>query len=72
MRHPCRPSGIGISIVPLITRKNNMLKVGCIDVLDKTPLIDLKPYVPRFDCYSEANEGWATGKPWRPKPPGLE
>jgi tRNA (adenine37-N6)-methyltransferase len=71
-RHPCRPGDIGISIVPLLARTDNMLKVGCIDVLDKTPLIDLKPYVPRFDCYAEANEGWATGKPWRPKPPGLE
>ena len=71
-RHPCRPSGIGLSIVPLISRKKNILKVGCIDVLDKTPLIDLKPYVPRFDCYPEATEGWAAGKPWRPKPAGLE
>lgn len=42
------------------------------DVLDKTPFIDLKPYVPRFDCYPEANEEWVNGKAWRPKSPGIE
>lgn len=71
-RHPCRPGGIGISVVRLMNCIGNKLKVAFIDVLDKTPLVDLKPYVPRFDCYSEANEGWAANKPWRSKPPGLE
>jgi tRNA-Thr(GGU) m(6)t(6)A37 methyltransferase TsaA len=71
-RHPCRPSEIGLSVVTLLDKMNNILKVGCIDVLDKTPLLDIKPYVPRFDSYPEAREGWATDKPWRPKPPNLE
>jgi tRNA-Thr(GGU) m(6)t(6)A37 methyltransferase TsaA len=72
MRHPCRPNGIGITVVRLLERENNLLKVSGIDVLDGTPLLDIKPYVPRFDCHPEASEGWFTGKENRPKPPGRE
>jgi tRNA-Thr(GGU) m(6)t(6)A37 methyltransferase TsaA len=71
-RHPCRPNGIGISIVRLLGHEGNLLKVGGIDVLDGTPLIDIKPYVPRFDSYPEASEGWFAGKEKREKPPGRE
>jgi tRNA-Thr(GGU) m(6)t(6)A37 methyltransferase TsaA len=71
-RHPCRPSGLGISIVRLLSRHGNVLEVGGIDVLDGTPLLDIKPYVPRFDCFPEAHEGWVAGKPSRPKPSGRE
>jgi tRNA-Thr(GGU) m(6)t(6)A37 methyltransferase TsaA len=71
-RHPCRPSGLGISVVRLLSRKGNVLEVGGIDVLDGTPLLDIKPYVPRFDCFTEASEGWVAGKPWHPKPVGRE
>ena len=61
-RHPCRPGGIGLTVIRLTRRINNILEIRGIDVLDKTPLIDLKPYIPRFDCFPEANEGWATSK----------
>jgi tRNA-Thr(GGU) m(6)t(6)A37 methyltransferase TsaA len=71
-RHPCRPNGIGISVVSLLSREGNLLKVGGIDVLDGTPLIDIKPYVPRFDSWPDASEGWFTGKEKREKPPGRE
>jgi tRNA-Thr(GGU) m(6)t(6)A37 methyltransferase TsaA len=71
-RHPCRPNGIGISIVNLIAREDNVLTVKGIDVLDNTPLIDIKPYVPRFDIFSQASEGWVSSKGWRPKPQGRE
>ena len=71
-RHPCRPSGIGLSIVRLLQREGNVLEVGGIDVLDSTPLIDIKPYVPRFDCFPEASEGWVAARKERPKPPGRE
>jgi tRNA-Thr(GGU) m(6)t(6)A37 methyltransferase TsaA len=71
-RHPCRPNGLGISIVRLLQRKGNILEVEGIDVLNETPLLDIKPYVPRFDCFPEANEGWVADKQWRPKPPGRE
>lgn len=67
-RHPCRPNGIGISIVNLIARVDNVLTVKGIDVLDNTPLIDIKPYVPRFDIFSQASDGWVGSKSWRPKP----
>jgi len=71
-RHPCRPNGIGLSVVKLIKREKNVLKVGGIDVLDGTPLIDIKPYVPRFDNVPDAREGWVASKQWRSKPKGRE
>lgn len=71
-RHPCRPNGIGISIVNLIARRKNVLEVKGIDVLDNTPLIDIKPYVPKFDMIRDASNGWVESKNWRPKPKGLE
>jgi len=71
-RHPCRPNGIGLSVVKLIKREKNVLQVSGIDVLDGTPLIDIKPYVPRFDNVPDAREGWVASKQWRPKPKGRE
>jgi len=71
-RHPCRPNSLGIMVVRLISRVNNILEVSGIDVLDKTPVIDIKPYIPRFDCFPEANEGWVTSKQRRSKPAGRE
>ncbi len=71
-RHPCRPNGIGISIVKLEKRKKNLLEVSGMDVLDKSPLIDIKPYIPRFDCFNRANNGWVENRKIRPKPAGRE
>lgn len=71
-RHPCRPNGIGMSIVKLKTRDKNILVVEGIDVLNATPLLDVKPYIPRFDCIKTATDGWTANKPWRPKPKGRE
>ena len=71
-RHPCRPNGIGLTIVRLLGRAENILTVTGIDVLDGTPLIDIKPYVPRFDAHPEATSGWFAGKEARPKPVGRE
>ena len=48
-RYPCRPNPIGLSIVRLIAKGNNFLEVEGVDVLDGTPLLDIKPYVPEFD-----------------------
>ena len=45
-RHYNRPNPIGISIVKLIKREGNILRVGQVDMLDGTPLLDIKPYVP--------------------------
>lgn len=71
-RHPCRPNGIGLSIVKLIGCTDNTIDVSGIDVLDGTPLVDLKPYMPRFDQVDGANNGWAESKELRPKPRDRE
>jgi tRNA-Thr(GGU) m(6)t(6)A37 methyltransferase TsaA len=71
-RHPCRPNGIGMSIVKLIKREKNILEIEGVDVLDKTPLLDIKPYIPRVDVITGATEGWIASREWRPKPGGRE
>jgi tRNA-Thr(GGU) m(6)t(6)A37 methyltransferase TsaA len=71
-RHPCRPNGIGLSIVRLKEREANILVVEGIDVLNMTPLLDIKPYVARFDRIEASSEGWIANKQWRPKPRGRE
>jgi tRNA-Thr(GGU) m(6)t(6)A37 methyltransferase TsaA len=57
-RYPARPNPIGLSIVRLIERHENELVVADIDVLDGTPLIDIKPYVPDFDIRTDVHTGW--------------
>ena len=57
-RHPCRPNPIGISIVRLLTRQENALTIEGVDVLDGTPLLDIKPYVHDFDMRTETRGGW--------------
>lgn len=71
-RHPCRPNGIGFSIVRLVSRNENVLTVERPDMLDGTPLLDIKPYIPKYDCISKASEGWTAGQKWRQKPQGRE
>lgn len=57
-RTPVRPNHIGLSVVRLIEVKGNKLFVDNIDILNGTPLLDIKPYVPEFDIYIDANSGW--------------
>lgn len=57
-RAPCRPNPIGLSVVRLLSRDGRRLRVAELDVLDGTPLLDIKPYVPHFDHRSSANSGW--------------
>ena len=71
-RHPCRPNSIGISTVKLRKRNKNILEVSGIDILDNTPLIDIKPYIPRFDHFNSANNGWTETKKIRSKPKSRE
>ena len=61
-RYPARPNPIGISVVKLLARDGNRLLVSGIDVLDGTPLLDIKPFVPRFDHREEGRVGWLEGK----------
>jgi tRNA-Thr(GGU) m(6)t(6)A37 methyltransferase TsaA len=57
-RYPYRPNPIGISIVKLLSRKENSLTVEGIDTLDVTPLLDIKPYIPDFDLRTDVHTGW--------------
>lgn len=57
-RAPRRPNGIGISVVKLIAVNGNILEVENVDILDGTPLLDIKPYVPDFDDQAEVRIGW--------------
>ena len=57
-RYPARPNPIGLSIVRLLEKRENTLVVDGIDMLDGTPLIDIKPYVPDFDVRTEVRTGW--------------
>ena len=57
-RAPCRPNPIGISVVRLLRIVGNNLYVAGIDVLDGTPLLDIKPYIPEFDCFENSQCGW--------------
>ncbi len=61
-RYPRRPNSIGLSVVRLVRREGRILKVDGIDVLDGTPLLDVKPYVPPFDAFPEATLGWLDGR----------
>jgi tRNA-Thr(GGU) m(6)t(6)A37 methyltransferase TsaA len=57
-RAPCRPNPIGMSPVRLVRVEGRVLHVADVDILDGTPLIDIKPYTPRFDCFSVTRSGW--------------
>jgi len=57
-RAPCRPNPIGLSIVALTGRGGNVLQVEGMDILDGTPLLDMKPYTARFDTISVTRNGW--------------
>lgn len=57
-RAPRRPNGIGISIVRLLSIEKNILEVENLDILDGTPLLDIKPYIPDFDVQGDVRIGW--------------
>ena len=57
-RHPCRPNPIGLSVVRLLARRENILDIADVDMLDGTPLLDIKPYVPDFDVRTDVKTGW--------------
>jgi tRNA (adenine37-N6)-methyltransferase len=57
-RAPNRPNPIGLSLVRLVRIEGACLHVENIDVLDGTPLLDIKPHVPQFDCAPGARIGW--------------
>jgi formylmethanofuran dehydrogenase subunit E len=63
-RSPHRPNPVALSVVRLIERKGNVLKIGDITALDGTPLIDIKPYIAKTDLVYDSKVEWIdkTGK----------
>ena len=61
MRGPSRPNPIGISVVRLVGVEENVLHIQDMDIVDGTPLLDIKPYVPKFDIRKVDKMGWLEG-----------
>mgnify|MGYP006294056691 CR=1 FL=1 len=57
-RAPRRPNPVGLSVVRLLSRRENILYIEGVDVLDGTPLLDVKPYAPEFDAPESVRTGW--------------
>jgi tRNA (adenine37-N6)-methyltransferase len=57
-RQPYRPNAIGLSVVKLIGREGNILHLDGMDILDGTPLLDIKPYTAKFDLHDVKKNGW--------------
>ena len=55
---PCRPNPIGLSCVQLLGVSGNIVRFRGADILDATPLLDIKPYIPQFDAFPSARAGW--------------
>ncbi len=58
-RAPCRPNPIGVSLVQLERIEDNRLHIAQLDILDQTPLLDIKPYIPEFEPQQNVRIGWA-------------
>lgn len=61
-RSPARPNSIGISTVRLEGIRGKRLRIRDVDVVDGTPILDIKPYVPNFDYRRADKIGWYSGK----------
>ncbi|MEA3470752.1 MAG: tRNA (N6-threonylcarbamoyladenosine(37)-N6)-methyltransferase TrmO [Thermodesulfobacteriota bacterium] len=61
-RAPTRPNSIGLSVVRLIKVEGHILHVDNVDIVDGTPLLDIKPYVPEFDCNDDVSIGWLSDR----------
>jgi tRNA-Thr(GGU) m(6)t(6)A37 methyltransferase TsaA len=61
-RTPRRPNPIGMSVVRLTAIEGSTLHIEDIDMLDGTPVLDIKPYVAPFDSDEEPRQGWMAGK----------
>ena len=57
-RAPARPNPVGFSIVRLLERQDNILILEGVDILDGTPLLDIKPYTAKFDRIEKCRSGW--------------
>ncbi len=62
-KSPTRPNAMGMSTVKLLAVEGNVLHVEEVDMLDGTPLIDIKPYWPKFDSRDNVRMGWLEKQP---------
>jgi tRNA (adenine37-N6)-methyltransferase len=60
-RSPHRPNPIGLSLVELVSIKGRTLEVANLDLLDRTPILDIKPYLPGVEAHPDARTGWTRG-----------
>ena len=63
IRHYDRPNPVGISVVRLNEVKDNRLIISEVDIIDGTPLLDIKPYIPDFDSRDPEQNGWYADAP---------
>jgi tRNA-Thr(GGU) m(6)t(6)A37 methyltransferase TsaA len=61
-RSPARPNPVGLSTVRLVGIRGSTIEIEDVDMLDGTPLLDIKPYVPAFDDRAGASIGWFAGR----------
>lgn len=61
-RAPRRPNAIGLSVVKLLNIEENVIHIENVDMLDGTPLLDIKPYISAFDNYETDKNGWIENK----------
>ena len=59
-RAPSRPNPVGVSVVRLTRMEKNILHIQDVDIIDGTPLLDIKPFVPEFDQRKAERIGWLT------------
>lgn len=59
-RHFNRPNHLGISVVRALAIEGGRISIEGTDLLDGTPILDIRPYIPGFDCIPDATSGWVT------------
>ena len=64
-RSPFRPNGLGLSSVRIVSVGEGVIVVSGADLMDGTPIYDIKPYIPYTDCHPEANGGFTEEREWR-------
>jgi len=65
-RSPHRPNPIGLTLVEVKAIKERKLFVGGVDLIDGTPILDIKPFIPESDSPPQAHAGWVEEHPWPP------
>lgn len=66
-RSPHRPNPIGLTLVNFVSRSGHRLKVHGVDLLDETPILDIKPFIADCDTAIHARQGWVGSNPWPKK-----